>query len=77
MLLRAVCYRGSSLAELAEKALSGGSKAWCRSRDADAEQGYTHKGMISKRLHHHNKLGLMPPFGAITRWQVAFVGSVD
>jgi len=53
MLLRAVCYRGSSLAELAEKALSGGQQGMVQVTGTPVQnQGYSPQGNDQQRLHH-------------------------
>jgi mannose PTS system EIIA component len=53
MLLRAVCYRGSSLAELAEKALAGGQQGMVQVTATPVQnQGYNPQGNDYQRLHH-------------------------
>ena len=53
MVLRAVCYRGSSLGELAEKALSGGQQGMVQVAGTPVQnQGYNPQGNDYQRLHH-------------------------
>jgi PTS system ascorbate-specific IIA component len=53
MLLRAVCYRGNSVAELAEKALAGGQQGMMQVTSTPVQnQGYKPQGNDYQRLHH-------------------------
>jgi PTS system ascorbate-specific IIA component len=53
MLLRAVCYRGSSVAELAEKALAGGQQGMMQVTSTPVQnQGNKPQGNDHQRLHH-------------------------
>jgi PTS system ascorbate-specific IIA component len=53
MLLRAVCYRGGSLAEVAEKALAGGQQGMVQMAATPVQnQGYNPQGNDQQRLHH-------------------------
>ena len=53
MLLRAVCYRGGSLAEVAEKALAGGQQGMVQMAATPVQnQGYKPQGDDHQRLHH-------------------------
>jgi mannose PTS system EIIA component len=53
MLLRAVCYRGGSLAEVAEKALAGGQQGMVQMAATPVQnQGYKPQGDDQQRLHH-------------------------
>ena len=52
MLLRAVCYRGGSLAEVAEKALAGGQQGMVQMAATPVQnQGYNPQGNDQQRLH--------------------------
>jgi PTS system ascorbate-specific IIA component len=53
MLLRAVCYRGSSLAEVAEKALAGGQQGIVQVTSTPVQnQGARAQGHDHQRIHH-------------------------
>lgn len=53
MLLRAVCYRGGSLAEVAEKALAGGQQGMIQVVTTPVQnQGFTPQGNDQQRFHH-------------------------
>jgi PTS system ascorbate-specific IIA component len=53
MLLRAVCYRGSSLADVAEKALAGGQQGMVQVTTTSMQnQGSKPQGNDQERLHH-------------------------
>jgi PTS system ascorbate-specific IIA component len=53
MLLRAVCYRGDSLADVADKALAGGQQGMMPVASAPVQnQGYKPQGHDHQRLHH-------------------------
>jgi PTS system mannose-specific IIA component len=53
MLLRAVCYRGGSLAEVAEKALAGGQQGMVQMAATPVQnQGCNPQGNDQQRLHH-------------------------
>jgi len=53
MLLRAVCYRGASLAEVAEKALAGGQQGMVQMAATPVQnQGFKPQGNDYQRLHH-------------------------
>ncbi|HTN49521.1 MAG TPA: PTS sugar transporter subunit IIA [Burkholderiaceae bacterium] len=53
MLLRAVCYRGESLADVAAKALAGGQQGMMQvASTAVQNQGYKPQGNDYQRLHH-------------------------
>ena len=53
MLLRAVCYRGSSLADVVEKALAGGQQGMMQVATTTVQnQGYKPQGNDQQRLHH-------------------------
>jgi mannose PTS system EIIA component len=53
MLLRAVCYRGATLAEVAEKALAGGQQGMVQVATTSVQnQGYNPQGNDHQRLHH-------------------------
>jgi mannose PTS system EIIA component len=53
MLLRAVCYRGGSLAEVADKALAGGQQGMVQIATTSVQnQGYKPQGNDHQRLHH-------------------------
>ena len=53
MLLRAVCYRGGTLAEVAEKALVGGQQGMVQVATTPVQnQGYNPQGNDHQRLHH-------------------------
>jgi PTS system ascorbate-specific IIA component len=53
MLLRAVCYRGGELAEVAEKALAGGHQGMLQVAVTPVQnQGYTPHGDDQQRVHH-------------------------
>ncbi len=53
MLLRAVCYRGSSLADVVEKALAGGQQGMMQVATPTVQnQGYKPQGDDQQRLHH-------------------------
>ena len=52
MLLRAVCYRGNSVVELAEKALAGGQQGMMQVTSTPVQnQGYKPQGNDYQRLH--------------------------
>jgi PTS system ascorbate-specific IIA component len=52
MLLRAVCYRGDTLADVAEKALAGGQQGMVQVAATPVQnQGYTPQGNDYQRLH--------------------------
>jgi PTS system mannose-specific IIA component len=53
MLLRAICYRGDSLADLADKALAGGQQGMMQVASTPVQnQGYKPQGNDYQRLHH-------------------------
>ena len=53
MLLRAVCYRGGTLADVAEKALAGGQQGMMQVATTPVEnQGYRPQGNDQQRIHH-------------------------
>jgi PTS system ascorbate-specific IIA component len=53
MLLRAVCYRGDTLADVAEKALAGGQQGMVQVAATPVQnQGYKPQGNDYQRLHH-------------------------
>jgi PTS system ascorbate-specific IIA component len=53
MLLRAVCYRGDSLADVAEKALAGGQQGMVPVAASTVQnQGYKPQGNDQQRIHH-------------------------
>jgi PTS system mannose-specific IIA component len=53
MLLRAVCYRGSSLTDVVEKALAGGQQGMVQVTATPVQnQGYKPQGNDHQRLHH-------------------------
>jgi len=53
MLLRAICYREGTLAEVAEKALSGGQQGMMQVVSTPVQnQGYKPQGNDYQRLHH-------------------------
>jgi mannose PTS system EIIA component len=53
MLLRAVCYRGDSLADVAEKALAGGQQGMVQVAATTVQnQGHKPQGNDYQRLHH-------------------------
>lgn len=53
MLLRAICYRDAALADIAEKALSGGQQGMMQVASTPVQnQGYKPQGNDYQRLHH-------------------------
>ena len=53
MLLRAVCYRGGALADVAAKALAGGQQGMVQIATTPVQnQGYKPQGHDQQRLHH-------------------------
>jgi PTS system ascorbate-specific IIA component len=53
MLLRAVCYRGGTLADVAEKALAGGQQGMMQVATTPMQnQGYRPQGDDQQRIHH-------------------------
>jgi PTS system ascorbate-specific IIA component len=53
MLLRAVCYRGGTLADVADKALAGGQQGMVQVTSTPVQnQGYKPQGNDYQRLHH-------------------------